>query len=360
MLYKKILTRYCQKVNYGSAESIYALRQIIRTGAEWVEIVPTEYQDSLFDITTKFGTYNASTLSDILGIIDYAKSRGMKVFLKPQILVGSTGSSLGVGETTDDTMLNQWFIDYEAFVLKYATIASMNNVDMLSVSTNLNKVLANSKLQDRWTNLVKKVKEVYKNKLIVVLDASIDYFPAKWITDWSLINAIGFDTYKIKDFAVLGNTSKTIASFKTDIKTKIFADVSTFIGSSGKEVFMTAYGACAGDCLNNPLPKLANLSTSKDVAKYISNYTTVQKNFIQAFAQAAYEFRGDNNVKISGVFLWGWLTDTKFGNQVDNNCYSLQGKTSYDGIYQAFRDGKVLFPLGASTGTTECGCVIDS
>ena len=349
-------------MNYGSAESIYSLRQIIRTGAEWVEIVPTEYQDGFLDITTKYGTFTASALSDIISIIDYAKSRGMKVFLKPQILVGATGSSSGVGDISDDALLNQWFFDYEAFVLKYATIASMSNVDMYSVSTNLNAAMADSRLQERWANLLKKVKEIYRNKLVVVLDASnTNYFAVKWVKDSVNINAIGFDTYKIKEFAVLLNVSKTISTLKTDIKAKIFADVANFIGSSGKQVYMTGYGACSGDCLTNPLPSptLANLTVSSS-AKYMASYANVQKNFTLAFAQAAYEFTGDNNVKISGVFLWGWLTDTKFGNQADNDCYSLQGKTSYDGIYQAFRDGKVLYSLGATAGTTECGCVTDS
>ena len=350
-------------MNYGSAESIYSLRQIIRTGAEWVEIVPTEYQNSIFDITTKYGTYNASALSDIIGIIDYAKSRNMKVFLKPQILVGISGSSSGVGEIADEALLDQWFFDYEAFVLKYATIASMSNVDMFSVSTNLNKAMADTRLEERWKNLLKKVKEVYKNKIIVVLDASKDYSPVKWIKDSANginVNAVGFDTYKIKEFVILGNVSKTIPTLKTDINAKIFTDVATYIGSSGKEVYMTAYGACSGDCISTPLPNIANLTLDTKISKYMASYANVQKNFTEAFAQAAYEFRSENNVKISGVFLWGWLTDTKFGNQADNTCYSLQGKTSYDGIYKAFRDGKTLYPLGASTGTTECGCVIDS
>lgn len=136
--------KYCN-VPYDSERSYSSLEHLRSTGANWVAFTVTWYQETI-DATEIFPVYGKAKSKDgyyiyetatpesIVKIIKYGKELGFKVFLKPHIDVLDDEWRGNVNPRD----AKKWFESYGAFILYYAKIAHELNVELFSISTELN------------------------------------------------------------------------------------------------------------------------------------------------------------------------------------------------------------------------------
>ena len=179
-----------QKDRYLSPYSDRALERLAQTGATWVSIVTTYYQED-FDSLKIFPTENTPSDSSIIHAINKAHQLRLKIMLKPHLdLLSSSGtlsrSDIGFQREAD---WRKWFSQYLKFILHYAKLAERYNVDMLCIGTEL--CFASTKTKYWQEQIIPEIKKVYSGKLIYA--ANWDTYKA--IAFWNQLDYIGIDAY---------------------------------------------------------------------------------------------------------------------------------------------------------------------
>lgn len=194
--------------DYSSPESDTTLSKAIKpTGANWISIVVTCYQDTVYstNITCKPDTLTP-TDDDLRHVIKKAHELGLRVMLKPHIDIDESAHAWR-GEISPDNEAGwqDWFKSYTTFITHYAGLAQSAGVDYLVVGTELAKTVHRS---DDWRGIIKDVRAIYHGPLTYAAhhmsgEAAIDW--------WDALDAIGIDAYYPLS---LGN-NPTVAQIKT-------------------------------------------------------------------------------------------------------------------------------------------------
>ena len=87
--------KYCPEVSYGDPLALLSMEKLKDTGANWVAIVVTEYQDNknstdiypIYNdsIRNDYFIYKTEKIEDLTKLIKYAHKIGLNVMLKPHI-----------------------------------------------------------------------------------------------------------------------------------------------------------------------------------------------------------------------------------------------------------------------------------
>ncbi len=116
-----------------------------------------------------------------------AKSKGLKIMLKPQIWVGKEWiGNLNFQKVED---WEKWEASYEDFIIPFAKMADSLSVEMVCIGTELK-----SSIKYRpgfWPKLISKIRHVYKGRLT---------YAANWdeyelVKFWNKLDYIGVDAY---------------------------------------------------------------------------------------------------------------------------------------------------------------------
>ena len=184
-------------------------------GVCWVgrDSVVTQNFDGLFDVSanwislTAYGWMNAYDQPEVTkdnsrywwgekdqGILHTAitaKKRNIKTLLKPHIaLPRAVGKWREDINMTSEETWSQWFDNYEAWIMHYALLAEEGNIDALCVGTELYR--ATSRYPDKWIDLIRKIRTVYKGDLIYAANWYKEYSK---ITFWNELDYIGIQGY---------------------------------------------------------------------------------------------------------------------------------------------------------------------
>jgi hypothetical protein len=171
---------------YQSPEVATYLRQLVATGATWVQVNPTWYQDDVH--TANLGP-TAQTPSDASmdHVIGLAHQVGLKVFLKPLLDLEPTGGG-GYRGTIRPTDRAAWFASYTRFIGHYAELAARLDVEEFGVGTELAGV---SRDHAAWYGVVEAVKVRYRGPLVYA--ANFDEY--RHVAFWDLLDRVGIDAY---------------------------------------------------------------------------------------------------------------------------------------------------------------------
>ncbi|MFH1269574.1 MAG: discoidin domain-containing protein [Candidatus Omnitrophota bacterium] len=126
------------------------------------------------------------TLEDkaLIHAINKAHSLGMKVMLKPHV-------DIKTGQARIDIIPSQeWFASYKDYLLHYAKLASLYNVEIFSIGTELLNTTTPS-WQSMWEDIIKDVTGVFSGPL--VYDANWDEYQT--VGFWDKLDFIGIDAY---------------------------------------------------------------------------------------------------------------------------------------------------------------------
>lgn len=199
-----------EPAKYGAIETKLTLRKIEEeTNASWINLVTTWYQ--LDAGSTDIHPLLEKTPSDdsLNTILKLAEKKGLHIMLTPQVDIESpTGDSWRADIAfSNDNDWTSWFESYKKFILHYASIAENNNVEMLNIGTELSQTAI--KRPDKWIEIIKEIRKVYKGKLLYTANWFEEY---KEIKFWNYLDYAGISSY----FPVADDDNPSYAEMKSN------------------------------------------------------------------------------------------------------------------------------------------------
>jgi hypothetical protein len=309
--------KYCPQVSYEDPLSKESMKKLKETGANWVAVVVTEYQDKIDStdiyplyegnyIENEYYVYKTESIKGLSSIIDYAHSIGLKVMLKPHIDLAKEDQynqvwrgDIGKGITDQEEWV-KWFNSYEIFILKYARLAELLNVEMFSVSCEL---INTSQMEFFWRKIVQSIRNVYSGLLTDSANHDGEEYDKAW---WDVLDYIGVDAYYLPiQTPEMENFQKNLDSAFDNTLKKLRRLSEKF----KKDVIITEIGFCSGNCRIGDRYHPPNLTDH-----YLQAY--FYERFINTFSKQKF---------IRGFFWWAWNSDPYYGGS-DDNCISPQHK----------------------------------
>lgn len=142
---------------YGYEHDIWNehLIRIKKSGAEWVSLVRTYFQDDAFSSTVQVDEQRTPTLESMKNIIRDAHTIGLNVqiILMLNLKELKTDQWHGMIRPKD---FQQWWERYEALVLEIAEFSRDNEVEAILIG---NEYASMQGYEDRWRSMIKKIRE---------------------------------------------------------------------------------------------------------------------------------------------------------------------------------------------------------
>jgi hypothetical protein len=173
---------------YGSPESDVALGNLAATGAEWLSLLVSEYQDSV-DSTRIYATEATPTRPDLERAIARSQGLGLHIMLKPHVdpLDGNWRGEIGRHFTA--SQWHSWFASYRAFIVPYAQLAQEHHLEQFCVGV---EYVEASKHSAKWRQVVAAVRGVYSGSLVYAANHSGEELQIDW---WDALDYVGVDAY---------------------------------------------------------------------------------------------------------------------------------------------------------------------
>jgi hypothetical protein len=167
--------------------------------------------------------------------IELFQEKGIKVMLKPQIWIGR-GQYTGHIMLENEEQWKQLEASYRKFILDYAKIAALNNIELLCIATELDSFV--SERPEFWKKLIVEIREIYKGKLTYA--ANWDSY--KRVSFWDDLDFIGVDAY----FPVSDEKTPTLETINENwVKWKL--ELGTLSRKHSKPILFTEYGYISAD-----------------------------------------------------------------------------------------------------------------
>lgn len=297
--------------------------------AQWIAAIPEGTIDrSTLQILPDSSNSNWSeTKAGIINLIELSQESGMRIMLKPQVVLGenimpndllnelASYVNLQYEEITDKTYGAKWRGDfiaasendwrhweysYEQYILEYARLAKDYNVDIFCIGTELREFVIHR--PNFWNTLIQKVRSIYKGPL--TYSANWDEFDI--VPFWSKLDFIGTNTYFPIAEDRTPNVKKVFSSWR-----KIRTRIRKVSQRENKKVLITEYGYRNVDYagLHPWLHVNGHRQPTNDSAQF---------NLYEAFFKALW-----NESWIMGGFGWNWIYEAQ---PVGNTDFSIQGK----------------------------------
>lgn len=139
---------------YGTEASAESLKNAHALGVDWISVTPFGFQRAEPSIRT--GGWE--TDDSVKATIDQAHALGMRVLLKPHLWIRDDGAM----ETYSEEQWQQWFIEYERFILHFATFARDAHADALCIG---NELKHTTKRDAQWRSIIRRVRETYSGPI---------------------------------------------------------------------------------------------------------------------------------------------------------------------------------------------------
>jgi len=199
---------------YNSPEAELQLIRLQSTGANWVRILVTYFQDTINTTTLypieKPSLFATALDSELQYIINLAHSMGFKVLFSPIIDPNwelSLNSRSGpnstwrgqIGLYYTESEWTSWFANYDRVITRYAAIAESLKVDLFSVGAELNTPFSRN---EQFRAIVEKVRTVFHGNITAAVnhDQALSNQTCSGgmlcaITWYDTLDIIGIDAY---------------------------------------------------------------------------------------------------------------------------------------------------------------------
>lgn len=153
---------------YRTPQGIKSQELLYELGVNWVCLGIANYQKTFYS-TDIYADYSKTpTDRDITAFVQRAKSKGVKVCLKPMLNSEDNMWRAHIGfpdlNMSDmDIYWKKWFKSYTDYMLHYADLAQELECEMLCIGC---EMLGTEHRKDDWLELIRKVREVYSGKIV--------------------------------------------------------------------------------------------------------------------------------------------------------------------------------------------------
>ena len=303
---------------YSRPYSDQALAELRDTGADWISLIVTQYQDS-FASTAIRATPATPTDADLIHAMARAHSLGLKVMLKPHVdLENDPAHWRGeIGQGFSEGQWASWFGSYANMINHYAALAQAHGVEQFCVGTELN---ATQGRVSQWRSLIAGVRAHFRGQLV---------YAANWgaetsLTWWDALDLIGVDAY----YPLTNQNNPSIAELKAAWAPRVsmLRDLSTRVR---KPVIFTEIGYRSQDGANRH-PYDWQVTGAVDLQEQADAYQAALETF---FDQSWF----------AGAFWWAWAVYPAYGGSC-NDDYTPHDKPAEDVLRSWYGGGRRTIP----------------
>jgi hypothetical protein len=177
---------------YQRPDSDESLARLAATGADWVGLVATGYQNTIASTSITWDSPRTPSDADLIHAIATAHRLGLKVMLKPHVDLALDPDhwrgNIGDVFTTDEEW-RAWFASYRSGILHLADVARDNGVEELCVGTEL---VGTSHRTTEWREVIRLVRQQFGGKLTYASNHDGEETSIRW---WDAVDFIGVDAY---------------------------------------------------------------------------------------------------------------------------------------------------------------------
>ncbi|MFQ5593417.1 MAG: hypothetical protein ACE5HA_04645 [Anaerolineae bacterium] len=288
--------------DYSQPAADLALARLADTGANWISLLATGYQDNIGS-TTIYTNTATPTDADLIHVITEAHSLGLQVMLKPHLDLwddpdhwrGEIGDAF-----SSEAEWAAWFAAYQDFIWHYAELAEAHGADQFAVGTEL---VGTTQREADWRAVIAGVRSRYSGPIVYAANHSGEETSITW---WDAVDLIGVDAY----YPLTGVDNPTVAELIAGWAPHV-ATLSNLANQwPAKSIILTEIGYRSQDGANRH-PWDWWSGGAIDLQEQADAY------------QAAFESLYDQPW-FAGMYWWDWETDPFQGGPCDD------GYTPYD------------------------------
>ena len=284
---------------YGSEAFAVTLDELADTGAEWVTLVPTWYQDDFTGSESRPESEDRTTTDDaLLSAIERSRNLGLKIQLKPHLDPSAGGPRLAIAPADPAA----WFASYTEFITHYARLAEEVGAEQFVVGTELAGTV---EATEEWRGVIDEVRAVYSGPVLYA--ANFDEFQR--VGFWDALDAIGIDAY----FPLAGAPTTEVAPLM-EAWEPIVAELAAFSSEHDRPVVFTEAGYTSQEgTVTNPHEPWYTAILSEE--EQLAAYAALLRTFVDLpwFAGAHwwmwYDYVGDEFAKSMGHTPQGKLAE---------------------------------------------------
>lgn len=163
-----------------------------RTASDHVIIALAALQDTAQSVEVDYVGEHMVEDDELIDMINYAKSLGLKVILKPAVNVRNGTWRAHINffdiDVPCEPKWSEWFASYTAYQRHYAKIAEKTNCDMLIVGC---EMVQSDRRADEWRALIKDVRQHYTG----LISYNADKYQEGNVTWWDAVDVISSSGY---------------------------------------------------------------------------------------------------------------------------------------------------------------------
>jgi hypothetical protein len=284
---------------YSTLEADQSFANLAATGANWVAIIVTGYQETYTSTVITRDLPKTPTDEDLTHAIAKAHDLGLRVMLKPHVDLSDDSThwrgDIGVA-FADEAQWQAWFVSYGEFIDHYAALAQDNKVEQFCVGTEL---VATSSREENWREVLEGVRQHFEGSITY---ASNHGGEEQSITWWDAVDYIGVDAY----YALSDKNDPTVDELKAAWVQRGYVDVLTGLSKKhNRPVLLTEIGYRSADGTTMAPWEWQN-EPAVDLQEQADAY------------QAALEVLRDQPW-LAGIYWWNWDTDPNKGGKTDTD-----------------------------------------
>lgn len=295
------------RVGYGSAPCAEALDEIAQLGAGWISLTPFGRMDDIdsTDIEHYFEIPVEENERMITRAAAQARALGLKVAIIPHIYVMS-GRWRGEINPGGDENLEQWFLSYEKFMVRWASVAEEIGADLFSVGVEF-KSTTNSH-QERWRQTIALARAHYSGPITY----SANWDEVEYVEFWDALDLIGINAF----WPLASKPGDGFEKMREKAE-KVARELEGLAFHWNRRVLFTEFGVkSATDSVLAPWEWPEHCES----LKYDEQY---QAEAFQAVLEAAAD-----EWWFEGLFIWKYFSDPYDETQEVRTGFSPRGKTA--------------------------------
>jgi hypothetical protein len=281
------------------------MMEVKAVNADWLAVIPYAYtrlnEAKVHYQKSGWGWWGEAP-QGVKTTIDSAHRAGIHVMLKPQVYI--PGGWTGGLDFKTDAEWAEWERGYEEYLMTFVDMAHLMQTDMLCIGTEFK--IGVVKRESFWRDLIKKVREKYKGKLIY--SANWDEYPQ--VPFWDALDGVGINAY----FPLVQKDTPSVEELKTAWQ-PIYHQIHDFHKKCNKPIVFTEYGYLSVDgCAFN------SWEVEKRVHQCNINQQA-QANAIDALFETFWK-----EPWWRGGFIWKWFPEGQGHEGYPERDYTPQGK----------------------------------
>lgn len=211
--------------DYSSKQAPAYVSSLAATGAGWIQLTPTWYQETTGASTIRRTDETASDAS-LRGVMALAGRHGLKVLLKPHVDLPGDRDRAEI-RPRDPA---KWFASYRAFITHYAELAASAGADQLAIGTELAGV---DHRRPAWLEVISEVRAAFKGEIVY----AANYDGYEDVAFWDEVDLIGIDAY----WPLASRPTRSVTALKAAWAPHV-EELSSLAAEYGKKILFTEAG----------------------------------------------------------------------------------------------------------------------